>query len=53
MCISDFEFLKLISKGAFGRVWLVRKRNTEDVFAMKIVNFAEKVGLFDRNNRLM
>ncbi|KAL4486381.1 hypothetical protein ABPG72_007167 [Tetrahymena utriculariae] len=41
--IKDFDFLKLISKGAFGRVWLVRKKNTEDVYAMKIVNFAEKM----------
>ncbi|EAR84564.2 Serine/Threonine kinase domain protein (macronuclear) [Tetrahymena thermophila SB210] len=41
--IKDFDFLKLISKGAFGRVWLVRKKNTEDIYAMKIVNFAEKM----------
>lgn len=41
--ISDFEFLKLISKGAFGRVWLVKKVNTENFYAMKIVNLAEKV----------
>jgi len=24
-------------------VWLVKKKNTNDVYAMKIVNFAEKV----------
>lgn len=39
--ISDFKFIKLISKGAFGRVWLVRK--DQDIYAMKIVNFAEKM----------
>lgn len=41
--IKDFEFLKLISKGAYGRVWLVRRVKTGDTYAMKIVNFAEKV----------
>lgn len=41
--IKDFDFIKLISKGAFGRVWLVRRKSTKDYYAMKIVNFAEKV----------
>jgi p70 ribosomal S6 kinase len=35
--------LKLVSKGAFGRVWIVKKKNTEDIYAMKIINFAEKM----------
>lgn len=41
--IKDFDFIKLISKGAFGRVWLVKRKLTGDVYAMKIINFAEKV----------
>ena len=41
--IDDFEFIKLISKGAFGRVWLVKKKTTGDFYAMKIVNFSERV----------
>lgn len=44
--IKDFEFLKLISKGAYGRVWLVKRIKTGDIYAMKIVNFAEKVCFF-------
>jgi hypothetical protein len=43
VAIRDFEFLKLISKGAYGRVWLVKRVKTQDIYAMKIVNFAEKV----------
>ena len=43
--IKDFEFIKLISKGAFGRVWLVKRKLTGDLYAMKIINFAEKVDL--------
>ena len=41
--ISDFEYLKIISKGAFGKVYIVRRKATKDIYAMKIVNFGEKV----------
>lgn len=41
--IRDFEYLKIISKGAFGKVYIVRRKATKDIYAMKIVNFAEKV----------
>jgi len=40
--INDFEFIKLISKGAYGRVWLVRRKITGDHYAMKIINFADR-----------
>jgi len=40
---ESFEFLKLISKGNYGRVWLVRRKVVGDIYAMKIVNFAEKM----------
>jgi vacuolar-type H+-ATPase subunit H len=35
--IADFEFLKPISRGAFGKVYLARKKNTGDLFAIKIM----------------
>ena len=41
--IHDFQFIKIISKGAFGKVYLVKRKATEDYYAMKMVNFAEKV----------
>ena len=34
--ISDFEFLKPISKGAFGRVFLGRRKVTNDLYAIKV-----------------
>ena len=34
--IEDFEILKPISRGAYGRVFLARKRATGDLFAMKV-----------------
>lgn len=40
--INDFEPIKMISKGAFGRVWLMRRKKTGDLYAVKIVNAAEK-----------
>ena len=41
--IQDFEFIKLINKGAFGKVWLVRRKLTEDFYAMKILNLLDHV----------
>lgn len=34
--IADFEIIKPISRGAFGRVFLARKRATGDLFAIKV-----------------
>jgi len=38
--IEDFEFLKKLGKGAYGEVYLVRKIQTGEKYAMKIVDFA-------------
>eukprot|EP00163_Fabomonas_tropica_P011684 TRINITY_DN224_c0_g1_i2.p1 TRINITY_DN224_c0_g1~~TRINITY_DN224_c0_g1_i2.p1 ORF type:complete len:1577 (+),score=408.32 TRINITY_DN224_c0_g1_i2:911-5641(+) len=35
--ISDFEMVKLISQGAYGRVYLARKRRTGDIFSIKVL----------------
>lgn len=34
--IEDFEIIKPISRGAFGRVFLARKHITGDLFAIKV-----------------
>lgn len=34
--IADFDIIKPISRGAFGRVFLARKRTTGDLFAIKV-----------------
>jgi hypothetical protein len=34
--IDDFQIIKPISRGAFGRVFLARKRATGDLFAIKV-----------------
>ncbi|OQR73867.1 serine/threonine-protein kinase Genghis Khan-like [Tropilaelaps mercedesae] len=35
---SDFEILKVIGRGAFGEVAVVREKNSHKVYAMKILN---------------
>ncbi|KAI4324540.1 hypothetical protein MLD38_030023 [Melastoma candidum] len=35
--IDDFEILKLVGQGAFGKVFQVRKKGTADVYAMKVM----------------
>jgi len=35
---DDFEILKVIGRGAFGEVAVVKQKNSEKVFAMKILN---------------
>ncbi|KAI3808872.1 hypothetical protein L1987_24835 [Smallanthus sonchifolius] len=41
--IEDFEIIKPISRGAFGRVFLARKRATGDVFAIKVLKKADMI----------
>ncbi|XP_071685791.1 probable serine/threonine protein kinase IREH1 [Rutidosis leptorrhynchoides] len=38
--IDDFEIIKPISRGAFGRVFLAKKRTTGDLFAIKVLKKA-------------
>ncbi|KAG2314295.1 hypothetical protein Bca52824_017417 [Brassica carinata] len=41
--IDDFDELKEISRGAFGRVLLARKRTTGDLFAIKVLKKADMI----------
>lgn len=45
--IDDFEIIKPISRGAFGRVFLARKRTTGDLFAIKVL---KKLDLLRKND---
>ncbi|KAG0477423.1 hypothetical protein HPP92_013806 [Vanilla planifolia] len=35
--LDDFEVLKLVGQGAFGKVFQVKKKGTSDIFAMKVM----------------
>ncbi|KAF8665581.1 hypothetical protein AX16_000039 [Volvariella volvacea WC 439] len=39
----DFEFLKLIGRGTFGKVFQVRKKDTRRIYAMKVLSKKEIV----------
>lgn len=38
MGLVDFVTLKLVGKGAFGKVLLVKKRDTQRLYAMKVLS---------------
>jgi len=35
ICVDDFNCIKVLGRGAFGKVMLVEKKNTKEIFAMK------------------
>lgn len=39
---DDFEILKEVGKGAYGTVWLVKKKQTGKLYAMKTVDWADR-----------
>ena len=41
--IHDFEMVKPISSGAFGKVWLARKIKSGDLYAVKIIRKADMI----------
>jgi RAC serine/threonine-protein kinase len=44
--MEDFDLMKVIGKGSFGKVLLVKKRDTKKTYAMKILN---KKAIIERN----
>lgn len=37
LCVKDFTFLKVVGKGSFGKVVMVRKNDNDQIYAMKIL----------------
>lgn len=35
---NDFKFMKVIGRGSFGKVYMVKKRGTNNVYALKTLN---------------
>ena len=46
MCKEDFRILKVIGRGSFGKVFLVEKKETGEIFAMKVL---KKENILERN----
>lgn len=49
--IEDFEFLKKLGKGAYGSVFLVRRKKTRDIYAMKVIQISNTLSK-DEINKL-
>jgi len=45
--LGDFELLKVIGRGTYGKVMQVRRRQTKEIFAMKVL---KKEAVFARND---
>ena len=45
LCIDDFELLKVLGRGAFGKVILAQKRDSKKIYAIKILKKQEIVEL--------
>ncbi|KAL8166509.1 hypothetical protein V2J09_008008 [Rumex salicifolius] len=41
ICVEDFELLKIIGRGAYGEVWLVREKQSGSIYAMKKLKKSE------------
>ncbi|ORX45049.1 kinase-like protein [Piromyces finnis] len=41
--IKDFEIIKPISRGAYGKVYLARKRATQDLYAIKVMKKSDMI----------
>src|SRR3989338_915307 len=35
--LDDFELLAVVGRGAFGKVWHARKKDTREIYAMKVL----------------
>lgn len=44
--VEDFDLLKVLGKGSFGKVMMVRKKDTQAIYAMKTLR---KAALIKRN----
>jgi len=40
---QDFNFLKLVNRGAYGKIWLASRKKTDDLYAIKIIDIFNKV----------
>ena len=50
--MSDFSYIRVLGKGAFGTVYLVEHKATKDLFALKIISKTSSMTVSDINNLL-
>lgn len=47
--INDFDFISQLGKGGFGSVWLVKRKKTSDLYALKVIKFHNRDHTFIEN----
>lgn len=47
--VNDFDFLAILGRGGFGTVWLVKRKATDDLYALKCIKFHNKDLTFIEN----
>lgn len=47
--IEDFQFISLLGKGGYGSVWLVKRKSTGDLYALKVIKFNNTDSSFIEN----
>ena len=50
--INDFKLEKFLGSGAYGAVYLVTKKTSRDLYAMKVIDFSAKVLHNNNNNKI-
>lgn len=40
---KDFEFIKPLGQGAYGGVYLVKKKTTNDLYALKVIDCCQEM----------
>ncbi|CAO3642290.1 unnamed protein product [Mucor hiemalis] len=50
--IDSFDLLKVIGKGSFGKVYVVRKKNTNRIYAMKVLRKSQIISRSESPNKL-
>ena len=41
--LKDFKYVKILGQGAFGKVFQVKRNNTKDLYAMKVIPITNKI----------
>ena len=50
--LKDFKYIKILGQGAFGKVFQVKRSNTKDLYAMKVIPITNNISKEQVNNQL-
>ena len=47
MCASQYDYIKIIGRGGFGKVWKVKRKIDNKIFAIKVM---QKARIFEKHS---